>query len=197
MQTFRETESEVKFFRSQQISKYTHIYSITFNITYPSSQIVTFQDTVLQVMEDADFHCTHLSGSIVGPIVNSVRNNPGGTGGALNFPMAGAGERQDRGVSFRFFEQITNRELDRGNVTRNQVDLTAQSTIPWDHKYVDFGNVFGPGYGMKWGKTLPYKYFMPRGHRLKISFQCQERSGYFSSSGSSLVSMAFIGNRYQ
>lgn len=194
MQTFRDEGTEAIFFQKQQLSKYTHIYSVSLYVP-PQATVYTTEAT-LQIMEDADFHCTHLSGSAFGPTNGNTRTlSQGNTAYSLTFPMAGASGRSDRGLSYKFVEIQTGRPFNRNYNTRNQNDLNAMNPI-YDKTFVNFGDVFGPGYGFKFGKTLKYQRFMERGYRMKIQFQNNDVQGGGSGGAGHYVSMAFIGNRY-
>ncbi len=200
MGTFRDIEQEVLYFKSTQLTKYSHIYSITLPIPIPQvAGTIQLLEPVMQIMEDADFHITHLSGSVTSPTdINGVRRIDASSDMNIGFAMAGSNNRSDRGVSFKITEPETNRRLDTGRVTTNQADLAAQATYAWMHGYVNFSDVFTPGYGSEFGRPVPFKYYIPRSKRLKVSLQCFDLNTG-NNVGDVLyqwVSMAFIGNRY-
>ncbi len=194
-QTFRDVGEESLHFRHQQLTKYTHAYSITFNMPMADGvNAPMFMETILQVMEDADFHITHVSGCASGPVdVYGVPIIDLGSALGILFPMAGNTNRSDRGMSFKLMDPKFNTRLTEGQITRNAVNLAAQATAV-DHSYINFGDVFGPGYDFIWGRPTPFKYTLERSSRLKVMFQCVDGDGgaqYYQR-----VSMAFIGNRY-
>lgn len=200
MQTFRDTEDEEIFFQHSQLSKYVHIYSITLQIAIPQvAGRITLLEPIMQIMEDADFHITHLSGSVTSPTdLNGKRRIDASSDMNIGFAMAGSPNRSDRGVSFKLFDPALNLRLTEGRVTNNAVDLAAQAAYAWMHSYVNFQDVFTPGYGTEFGKPVPFKYYIPRSQRLKVQLQCFDLN-----TGNNLgdilyqrVSMAFIGNRY-
>lgn len=198
-QTFRDVGEESQYFKLTQLTKYTHVYSITLQM--PMARAVntpTFLEPILQVMEDADFHITHICGSVTSPTdVNGVRVEDHSSALDLFFPMAGAVNpvnRSDRGLSFRFIDPKDNRRLSEGRVTRNTVDLAAMSSNVL-HSYLEFGSVIGPGYDYGWGKLVPFNYTLPRSTRFKVQLQCVD--GRVASQLYSRVSFAFVGNRYE
>ncbi len=202
MQTFRDMTEEALFFRRQQITKYTHIYSISLQVPYPtvSGQVVNIQP-VLQVMEDADFHITHITGSVTDPVdVNGSRYVTNhGSDFVLLFPLAGANNRGERGIWFKFEDPKINRPLQVGIPNNDAVTKAAQFLSPFDNTMMDFGSVFTPGYGTSWGKPIKFDYTLMKNERLKILIQNRqfmvsrddERVPYVR------LSMAFIGNRYE
>lgn len=194
-QTFRDVGDESLHFRHQQLTKYTHAYSITFQMpAAAAANAPTYLETVLQVMEDADFHITHISGSGCSPVDSSgARILSVDSALDLFFPMAGNANRSDRGLSFKFMDPKTNVRLTEGQMTRNAVNLAAQAAAV-DHSFLNFSDVFGPGYDYVWGRPTPFKYTLDRGARLKVLFQCVD--GCTDTTFYHRVSMAFIGNRY-
>ena len=200
MQTFRDIEEESLYFRHAQVAKYTHIYSITLQIAIP--QVAGKSNTaeaVLQIMEDADFHVTGLTGSVTSPTdINGKRRIDLVSDMSIGFAMPGSPNRSDRGLSFRLTDTAMNHHLTGVRETKNAVDLTAQAPYAWAHDFVNFGDVFTPGYGLETGRPLPFKYYLPRGARLKVNLQCFDLNTG-NNVGDILyqrVSMAFIGNRY-
>lgn len=196
-QTFRDIDEEARFFRLTQLTKYTHLYSATFLV--PLSNVVNTPnrlEATLQVMEDADFHVTHVIGSASGP-VNSAGRRIEDVDSALSlfFPMAGCPNRPDRGISFKMIDPRENRRFTTGRVTTNAVDLAAQ--LPnIDHSYVEFGTVFGPGYDFTWGKPVAFNYFLEKSKRYKIYIQSLDGLTYNLTQPYTRVSLGFIGNRY-
>lgn len=213
-QTFRNIEQESLFFRQTQLTKYTHLYSITFQIPMAIAGTgagATYQDitpnnqlAIMQIMEDAAFHITHISGSVTSPVdVNGVRLNAptptssGATAAALGFPMAGTTNRSDRGLRVSMIQSSANQRLTLGEITRNQHDLIEQTIDGNRRNYtlLDVGSLITPGYGYEWGKPVPFHFFLDRGKRLNLNFQNWDTST--TESSYHRVSFAFIGNRYE
>lgn len=201
MQTFRDAGEEALFFRRQQITKYTHVYSISLQIACPTvaGQVVNLEP-ILQIMEDADFHVTHLSGSVTDPTdVNGTRYlTTHSSDLVLLFPLAGSPNRGERGVWFKFEDPKINRPLQLGLPNNDAVTKAAQYLSPYDNTMIDFGSVFTPGYGHSWGKPVRFDYTLMRNERLKILLQNRQKGT--SEDGRVLytrVSMAFIGHRYE
>jgi hypothetical protein len=196
-QTFRDIDEEARHFRITQLTKYTHIYSATFNIPFSSNvNIPTTLEAVLQVMEDADFHITHVVGSVCSPVnVDGTRIIDVSSALGLLFPMAGSDNRPDRGVSFKIIDPRENRRFTTGRITKNAVDLAAQNPN-YDHSFVEFGTVFGPGYDYTWGKPVAFNYFLEKSRRYKIMIQNLGIITYNLQVPYTRISMGFIGNRY-
>ncbi len=196
-QTFRDIDEEARHFRLTQLTKYTHLYSATFNVPLSATaNTPTFLEATLQVMEDADFHVTHVVGSVCGP-VNSAGTRIVDVDSSLSliFPMAGSPNRPDRGISFKIFDPRENRRFTEGQITKNAVDLAAQ--VPnVDHTFVEFGTVFGPGYDYTWGRPVAFNYFLEKSKRYKILIQSLDGILYNLQTPYTRVSMGFIGNRY-
>jgi hypothetical protein len=196
-QTFRDVEEEARFFRHTQLTKYTHLYSISWQV--PGAALnyqPKFTEAVLQVMEDTDFHITHVCGSVGCPVnVNGIRMTDPGSAITLIFPMAGSAQRSDRGISFKFQDPKENTRHTEAQVTRNAVDLAAQGASI-NFTYLNFGDVFAPGYDYGFGRLVPFDYFLERGKRFKV--QIQTREGGVGSAGIpySRISMGFVGCRY-
>jgi hypothetical protein len=202
VQTFRDISEEALFFRREQITKYTHVYSITLQMENPTvSGNVTTIEPILQIMEDADFHITHLTGSVVDPVDSLGQSQYSGATSSdlqLLFPMAYVGNRADRGIWFKFLDPKTNRPLQAGIPTNNNVTLASQYLKQYDHTMLEFNSVFGPGYDRKWGKPVPFDYTLMRNERLKILIQNRSYSVGGELGGIySRISMAFIGHRYE
>lgn len=201
MNTFRDIAEESLFFRRQQITKYTHIYSITLQIACPTTpgQVVNLEP-ILQVMEDADFHITHMSGSVTDPVLSNGQRKVTGFGSDLGliFPMAGSPNRGERGIWFQFQDPKVNRPLQLAIPTNNSVVKAAQFLSPYSQTMIEFNSVFTPGYGYSWGKPIKFDYTLMRNERLKILLQnrqygaAEDSETYYSR-----VSMAFIGHRYE
>ena len=202
MQTFRTMTEEALFFRRQQITKYTHLYSITLQIACPTTygQVVNLEP-VLQIMEDADFHITHMTGSVMDPsTVDGTRYVTGyGSDMALLFPMAGSPNRGDRGIWFKFENPKVNRPLQLGIPNNDAVTKAAQYLSPYDNTLIDFCSVFMPGYGGEWGRPIPFDYTLMRNERLKVVLQNRQSVALIENevAAYSRVSMAFIGHRYE
>lgn len=196
MSTYRQIAEESLFFRREQITKYTHVYSITLEVMNPSGTAnnAAFNvEAVLQIMEDADFHITHLLGSVTDPPLDRSSTDLG-----IQYPQAYAVNRAERGIWFKFQDPKTNRPLQLGIPTQNAVNVASQFLTNYDHTMVEFNSVFGPGYGNKWGKPVPFDYTLLRGERLKV--QLQNRNTIPAEIGSEaycIVSMSFIGHRYE
>ncbi len=148
-------------------------------------------------MEDADFHITHMTGSVADP-VNADGSRYQDYGSSLNllFPLAGTGAKGDRGIWFKFENPKINRPLQLGIPTNNAVNVASQFLSPYDQTMIEFGSVFGPGYGYTWGRPIKFDYTLMRNERLKILIQ-NRQSLVSPNEAYSRVSMAFIGNRYE
>ncbi len=201
MQTFRDVGEEVLFFRRQQITKYTHVYSISLqllNATQPG--LVQNVEPILQIMEDADFHITHMTGSVTDP-TDSIGKRYITTGGSalgLLFPLAGSPNRGERGIWFKFENPKVNRPLQMGLPNLDAVTRAAQYLVPYNNTLIPFESVFSPGYGNSWGKPIKFDYALMRNERLKITLQ--NRAFGIAEAAPPLytrVSMAFIGHRYE
>ena len=200
MNTFRDMGEEALFFRRQQITKYTHVYSITLQVqnSYTTGEVINVEP-ILQVMEDADFHITHMTGSVTDPVnANGDRYiQAAGSDIGLLFPMAGSPNRGDRGIWFKFLDPKINRNLQLAMPAANSVIEAAQYLTPFDHTMVEFGSVFAPGYGHAWGKPIKFDYTLLRNERLKILIQNRQHNPDEEGTFYSRVSMAFIGHRYE
>lgn len=203
MQTFRDISEEALFFRRQQITKYTHAYSITLNVPCPtvSGQVVNLEP-ILQIMEDADFHITHMTGSVTDPVLSTgVRYvTTHSSDLVMLFPLAGSPNRGERGIWFKFENPKINRPLQAGLPNLDAVTRASQYLSPFDNTMVEFGSVFGPGYGHSWGKPIKFDYTLMRNERLKVLIQNRQfvqGDGDPSPPIFSRVSMAFIGHRYE
>lgn len=204
MNTFRDVTEESLFFRHEQITKYTHVYSITLTVPMPtvSGQVVNIEP-ILQIMEDADFHITHMTGSVMDPSLENGQRYVSGSSSdmVLIFPMAGSPNRGDRGIWFKFENPKINRPLQLGIPTNDALTRAAQFLSPYDHTMVEFGSVFMPGYGDTWGKPIKFDYTLMKNERLKILLQNRQFVGQLSGDPEipaySRVSMAFIGHRYE
>lgn len=196
MQTFRDIAEEALFFRRTQISKYTHIYSITLQMATASGvgESVALEP-ILQIMEDADFHITHLTGSVTDLTDVDGRRRVAETDFAMVFPMAGTQQRGERGIYFKFQDVETNRDLQVCRPSNNAVISAAQFLSPWDQTFMSFNDVFMPGYGYNWGKPVKFEYTLMRNSRLKVLLRNRQRVPGIGGTYSR-VSMAFIGNRY-
>lgn len=196
MQTFRDIGEEAYYFRETQLTKYTHIYSIALQVAMPSSGTSTslIVEPILQVMEDADFHITHVTGSCGSPVDSTGKRVVSGSDMVIKFGMAGSPNRSDRGISFKIINTKKNLPLTEAQGTKNFVNLATMVLSPVDHTFIEFGTVFTPGYGYDFGRPMPFEYTLQRGERFKIPIQCVD----FKSSTPLFhrVSMAFIGNRY-
>lgn len=195
-QTYRDVGEESLHFRRQQLTRYTHAYSITFTMPMArAANTPTFLETQMQVMEDADFHITHITGCAVSPVdSNGVRVVDRSSAKSLFFPAAGDANRSDRGMSFKIIDPKSNARLSSGQQTPDQIQRAAQA-VAVDHSYLNFGDVFGPGYDYQFGAPVPFKYFLDRGARFKVLFQCVD--GKASALLYQRISMCFIGNRYE
>ncbi len=200
MNTFRDVGEEALFFRRQQITKYTHVYSISLQVKMPlvSGQVVNVEP-VLQIMEDADFHITHMTGSVTDPAnLDGSRYRDNGSDLALLFPMVGNPNRGSRGIWFKFEDPKANRPLQHAIRTNNAVVKAAQYLSPYDQSMVEFGSVFSPGYGYDYGKPTRFDYTLMRSERLKILIQNRQFMGApVTGTACSRVSIAFIGHRYE
>lgn len=201
MSTFRDIGEEALFFRRQQITKYTHVYSITLQVASPTTlgQVVNVEP-ILQIMEDADFHITHMTGSVTDPTTSTGKRYVTGHGSDLGmlFPMAGSPNRGDRGIWFKFENPKVNRPLQLAIPTSNAVIAAAQYLSPYDQTMVEFGSVFTPGYGHSWGRPIKFDYTLLRNERLKILIQNRQHLAFEDDAPYySRVSMAFIGHRYE
>ena len=196
MTTFRDTNEEALYFRRTQLTKYTHVYSITLQMaTANATTGVNNLEPILQVMEDADFHITHLSGSVTEMVDTNGKRETSTTDYGLIFPMAGAPTRGDRGIFFRFFDVEMNRSLQRSQSSNNAVIAASQFTSAYDKTLIAFNDVFTPGYGHAWGKPIKFDYTLMKNTRLKVMLQSRQRGSGLGASFSR-VSMAFIGCRY-
>lgn len=196
MPTFRDITEEALYFRRTQISKYTHVYSITLQVpnAIVGNDAITLEP-ILQIMEDADFHVTHMSGSVSGPTDINGKRISTATDFGLVFPMAGTTSRGDRGIFFKFLDVEANRILQVGRPAENAVIKAAQLTSPWDQTLLAFNDVFTPGYGFAWGKPIKFDYTLTKSTRLKIILQNRQRAAGLGQAYAR-VSMAFIGHRY-
>lgn len=207
MQTFRDIGEEALFFRRTQITKYTHVYSISFLMLNPeAAHKVVVKEAILEIMEDADFHITHLTGSCDGPmnadgtrfiISNTETVDPFPS----SWPAVGAGTnnvmRFERGIYFRFFDPEVNRDLMLGIPTKNAVDLRAMEALQSDFNYqrLDFNSVFTPGFGYGWGRPVLFDYTLMKKKRLKITIENRSNTPN-DGIEYTRVSMAFVGHRY-
>lgn len=203
MNTFRDVGEEALFFRRQQITKYTHVYSITLQVqnSYTNTADGDYinVEPILQIMEDADFHITHMTGSVTDPCNSDGTRYVTSTSSAIGliFPMAGSENRGDRGIWFKFLDPKINRNLQLGIPANNSVIQAAQYLTGFDHTMIEFNSVFGPGYGHSWGKPIKFDYTLLRNERLKILIQNRQRNPDEEGTTYSRVSMAFIGHRYE
>ncbi len=199
---FRNVEDESLYFRHTQVTKYTHIYSISLQMQMSTSaNVPLYLEPVMQIMEDADFHITHVSGSVTSPTdVNGGRAIDASSPLTLAFPMAGSNNRNDRGILFKFIEPKTNRRLTEGRVTTNSTDLAAlvAAGSQIDRTFLGFSDVFSPGYGNRLGRLMPFEYYLGRSERLKVRLQItgQAGQGNLSYVPYDRISIAFIGHRY-
>ena len=197
---------EALFFRRTQVTKYTHVYSITlqmlsrFTVGGIPSPIVNVEP-ILQIMEDADFHITHMTGSVSDPVdASGIRvANPTGSDYLMTFPMAGSPNRGGRGIFFKFLDPELNRPLQVGQPSNDAVIKAAQFLSVYDQTMLDFTNVFSVGYGMSWGKPIKFDYTLMKNKRLKILLQNRQAASIESTEVQTYVrvSMAFIGHRYE
>lgn len=201
MPTFRDISEEALYFRHTQITKYTHEYSITLQVAMPTTAgAVVNLEPILQCMEDADFHITHMTGSVTDPTdVNGKREvNTSGSDYGMVFPMAKSPNRGERGIYFKFLDLEVNKNLQIGQPSENAVIKAAQFLSPYDQTLIAFNDVFSPGYGYSWGKPIKFDYTLMKSKRLKILLQNRQRvvNGQSQHTYFSRVSMAFIGHRY-
>jgi len=197
--TFRQISEEVIFFRRTQITKYTHAYSITMQIECPQviGEVIN-REPVLQIMEDADFHITHMTGSVTDIVTATGTRPPNitGTDYGLMFPLATTINKGDRGIWFKFEDPKVNRPLQLGIPNDGAVIKALQYLSPYDNTMMDFGSVFSPGYGYSWGKPIRFDYTLMKNTRLKVLLQNRQRTNG-GGAHYSRVSMAFIGHRYE
>ena len=202
MQTFRDMGEEALFFRRIQITKYTHAYSITLQVPCPTviGTVVNIEP-VLQIMEDADFHITHMTGSVTDPVISTGVRYVTGTGSDLGllFPLAGSPNRGERGIWFKFEDPKVNRPLQHGYPNDGAVIKALQFLSPYDNTMIDFGSVFTPGYGHSWGKPVKFDYTLMKNTRLKVLIQNRQFMNNEEGEVAAFVrvSMAFIGHRYE
>lgn len=196
MGTFTDPSSEAQYFRRRQVTAYTHEYSITLLLPILAAGVpVSSALATLQIMEDADFEITHLTGSATSPVnADGTRLIQATSDQLLTFAMAGSPNRSERGTRFAISEPETNRPLTRGRGTQDSVALAAQGLTTQQHySYLSFNDVFMPGFDFVWGRPIPFHYVLPKNKRLQVQFQCTEQGPY---NGYQRVSMAFIGQRY-
>lgn len=201
MENFRNLSEGALHFRHTQITKYTHSYSISLQIGMSTvAGGVVNLEPVLQIMEDADFHITHMTGSVTDPTdTNGKREvSLSGSDYGMIFPMAGSPNRGDHGIYFKFLDLEVNKNLQIGQPSDNAVIKAAQFLSPYDQTLISFNDVFSPGYGYSWGKPIVFDYTLMKSKRLKILLQNRQRltNPDAEHSGFSRVSMAFIGHRY-
>ena len=196
MNTFRDAGEEAIFFRQQQITKYTHVYSVALQVLQPvtSGQVVNVEAT-LRIMEDADFHITHMTGSVIDPVTVDGARYVYDSGLVMLYPMAGTQSRGERGIWFNFDDGQANRQLQLASPPRNVAVQAAQFLSPYDHSMIEFNSVFAPGYGHSWGKPIKFDYTLMRGQQLKISLQNRQYQSV--DTRYARVSIAFIGHRYE
>jgi len=199
--TFRDISEEALHFRRTQITKYTHVYSVTFQMLL--SEVVnvpTKAEAVLNIMEDSDFHITHLSGSVVDTVTSNgiPSTDPSNSGLGLLFPVANANNRGERGVFFKIMDPEVNRPLTSAVGAQTAPSIAAQYLETFNQTFLSFNNTFTPGYGFNYGKPLPFDYCLTKGMRLKILFENRQAVlGYYPDTDYySRISMAFIGQRY-
>ncbi len=213
--TYADTAQDEVHFRSMQVGRYTHAYSITLRVPNDRDATITFGGTVnanlrrsavLQIEEDGEFHITHMTAAVMAPVGDGseVRDS------AMLplFPMAGVTTgRSDRGLAFRITETGSGRALVLGRTLTqgpNQVGPTTANQNGWWAKegYLALEAVFPPSYGFEFAAPVAFDYYLERQKRLVVDFINRDSDvGLIDPIGNlglggHRVTFAFLGQRY-
>lgn len=213
--TYDDIAQDEAQFRSMQIGRYTHAYSITLRVPNDRSALITFGGTVnanlrrsavLQIEEDSEFHITHMTCAVMAPV---GENSEARSSTMLPlFPAAGVDTgRSDRGVAFRITESGSGRALTLGQTLTqgpNQVGPTTTNQNGWWAKqgYLALESVFPPSYGFEFCAPVAFEYYLERQKRLVVDFVNRDSDvGLVDPIGNlglggHRVTFAFLGQRY-
>ena len=195
-------------FRATQIGRYSHLYSVTLRV--PNDRGIAAntisaaslkRTATLQIEEDAEFHITHMTASVVGPVgansdVRSFSFNN-------TLPMAGVtAGRADRGIVFRITEAGSGRLLTRGHTHMrgpNVMGPNANYQNGWwgPQGYLALESVFPPAYGFELAAPVAFEYHLERNKRLVIDLANRDSDIIDGAGdGGHVVTFAFLGQRY-
>lgn len=211
MQTFRDIGEEARYFRSVQVGRYTHAYSITLRV--PNDRSVSQsavspaslkRTAILAIEEDAEFAITHMACAVMAPVaadseVRSTVMQPA-------LPMAGVTTgRSDRGLAFRMSEMGSSIMLGLGQTIvqgPNQMSPNADSQSWWWARegYLAVESVFPPSYGFEFSAPIAFEYYLRRNKKLQVEFINRDSDigagPVFTGDGGHVVTFAFLGQRY-
>lgn len=210
-ETFRDICEEERHFRAMQMGRYSHAYSITLRVPNDRRAAATAvsaaslrRSAILAIEEDAEFHITHISASVMAPVgensnVRDVNMQP-------TMPMAGVTTgRSDRGLAFRISEVGSGRLLTGGQtrtIGPNQMGPAANTQNWWWARegYLALESVFPPSYAFEMLAPVPFEFFLQRTRRLQVDFinrdsdYAEEEPG--AGLGGHYVTFVFLGQRY-
>lgn len=211
MQTFRDIGEEAYHFRSMQVGRYTHAYSITLRVPHDRSTSQTAvspaalkRSAILAIEEDADFHITHMTCAVMAPVAaaSDVRDALMTT----KMQMAGVDSgRSDRGLAFRMSEMGGSRMLGKGQTIvqgPNQMAFNADTQSWWWARegYLAVESVFPPSYGFEFSQPVAFDYHLVRNRKILVEFinrdSDYEIAAPFLGNGGHVVTFAFLGQRY-
>jgi hypothetical protein len=211
--TYADTTQDEAHFRSMQVGRYTHAYSITLRVPNDRSLVQAFvsgtsllRSAVLQIEEDAEFHITHMSAAVMAPVGDASEVRDPTLVPVL--PMAGVDTgRSDRGLAFRITETGSGRRLTRGHSTMigpNVMAPTANSQNWWwaQQGFLALESVFPPAYGFEFAAPVAFEYHLERNKRLLVEFINRDSDiqgndpPYFAGFGGHRVTFCFLGQRY-
>ena len=193
---FADIEDEIRYFSHAQAGKYSHIYSATFLTRVGTVANQYMQDTAILLIEnDADFHVTHIAGSVVGPAGSSNRRE---VAQDVEFLAAGVSlGRSDRGIGFKIREGSTGRNLTQAFRLGGDANIANGNLTYAKDDFIPFENVFAPGYGFELRAPVPFKYDLKRGERLILTVQQRDNNQADPEVAViHRVSFAFLGTRY-
>lgn len=136
-QVFEAIENEIQHLREQQIRKHFYLYTVTGSLTGQQSTVET-----LNIEQGSDFKCEWITGRLYS------YEDTSGAGDDTTFPMAGATDFASSGLSFKFTDARSGREL--------MSALTPGELI------------FTPGYGQVFQQPYPFRYYFLQNSQLRI-----------------------------
>lgn len=160
-QVFDSLETEMSHLRMQQIRKYFYVYTVTGELTGQQSTLET-----VSIEQGTDFKCEYMTGRLF-----SYEDVDGG-GDATTFPMPGATDFASSGLSFRFTDARSGREL--------MSALTPGELI------------FTPGYGQVFQQPYPFRYYFLENTQLRIEIYNRDNANRVHK-----YYLAFAGFKYQ
>jgi len=191
MGTYNDVQAEELHFRRVQLNQYAHAYHVT-ALCPPSVSGNAARNILtrawLEAEEDADFHITRMSGSVVGPVDASAQLQTANVPDFLA-PGVTAG-RAERGLSLRIVNYSTG------------VDLTARYQDPQVgatliNNFIPVELLLTPGYGYTFYKPYEFEYYLPRTQKMLFEFRNRDQLNGADTGGFHRVTLTLIGQRIE